>query len=118
MYVIVWQFAVRPGCEEEFQQAYSADGDWAQFFRTGAGFVSVELLRDPRNPRMFVTIDRWNTSTDYEEFSRQNAIKYREIDEHCERLTVKVALKRSSGPVMRLFAGEAKLNVTSMPLFS
>ena len=27
-------------------------------------------------------------------------------------------LKRSSGPVMRLFFGEAKLNVTSIPLSS
>ncbi len=89
MYVIVWQFVVRPGCEEEFQRAYGADGDWSQFFRTGTGFVSVELLRDPRNARMFVTIDRWQTATDYEEFSRKNAIKYREIDERCERLTVK-----------------------------
>lgn len=92
MYVIVWQFEVRPGCEEEFQRAYGTDGDWARFFGAGAGFVSVELLRDPRNPRMFVTIDRWKTATDYEEFSRKNAIKYREIDERCERLTVKETL--------------------------
>ena len=89
MYVIVWQFEVRPGGEREFEQAYGADGDWAKFFRTGTGFVSVELLRDPRNPSAYSTIDRWKTATDYEEFSRQNAIKYREIDERCERLTVK-----------------------------
>ncbi len=89
MYVIVWQFEVRPGCEEAFQRAYGSDGDWARFFGTGSGFVGVELLRDSRNPRMFVTIDRWKTATDYEEFSRQNAIRYREIDERCERLTVK-----------------------------
>ena len=54
--------------------------------------MSVELLRDPQDPRMFMTIDRWKTSTDYEEFSRQHAIKYREIDERCERLTVKETL--------------------------
>ena len=89
MYVIVWLFEVRPGCEEEFQRAYGADGDWAQFFRTGTGFVGVELLCDPRDPRQFVTIDRWKTATDYEQLSRQNSIKYREIDERCERLTVK-----------------------------
>ena len=89
MYVIVWQFVVHPGYEEEFERAYGADGDWAQFFRAGTGFVSVELLRDPRDPCMFVTIDRWKTATDYEEFSLQNAIEYREIDERCERLTIK-----------------------------
>ena len=57
MYVIVWQFEVRPGCEREFERAYGADGDWAQFFRTGTGFVSVELLRDPRNPSAYSTIE-------------------------------------------------------------
>lgn len=80
---------MRPSCEEEFQRAYGADGDWGKFYRTGPGFVTVELLRDPRDPCMFVTIDRWKTATDYQEFSRQNAIEYREIDERCERLTVK-----------------------------
>ncbi|MCH8147682.1 MAG: antibiotic biosynthesis monooxygenase [Planctomycetes bacterium] len=89
MYVILWQFVVREGCAEAFQQVYGADGDWAKFFRTGTGFVGVELLCDPRDPRKFVTIDRWETATDYEEFSRRNAIKYREIDERCEQLTVK-----------------------------
>ena len=89
MYTIVWQFEVRAECEREFEQAYGADGDWARFFRTGAGFVGVELMRDPRNPSVYLTIDRWRTAKDYEEFSRQNAIQYREIDERCERLTVK-----------------------------
>ncbi len=88
MFVIVWQFVVKSGCEEAFERAYGADGDWAQFFRTGTGFVSVELLRDPRNPSAYSTIDRWKTATDYEEFSRQNAMEYREIDERCECLTV------------------------------
>lgn len=87
MYVILWQFVVREGSEGAFQRAYGADGEWARFFRTGAGFVGVELLCDPRDPRKFVTIDRWETATAYEEFSRLNAIKYREIDDRCERLT-------------------------------
>ncbi|MCH8242651.1 MAG: hypothetical protein IH897_08580 [Planctomycetes bacterium] len=83
------QFKVRPSCEEEFQRAFGADGDWAKFYRTGPGFVTVELLRDPRDPRMFLTIDRGETATDYGGFSGQNAIQYREIDERCERLPVK-----------------------------
>lgn len=99
MYVIVWQFEVRPGSEEEFQRVYGADGDGARFFRTGTGLVSVELLHDPRDPRMVVTIDRWKTATDYEKCCRQNAIKYREIDERCERMTVKETHVGSFGVV-------------------
>ena len=45
-------------CEREFEQAYGADGDWAQLFGTGPGFVSAELLRDPRNLSVYLTIDR------------------------------------------------------------
>ena len=89
MHTIVRQFVVRPGCKREFEQAYGADGDWARFFGTGAGFVNVELLRDSKKPNVYDTIDRWETATDYEEFSLQNAIQYRAIDERCERLTVK-----------------------------
>ena len=92
MFVIVWRFEVKPGCEQEFERAYGSNGVWAEFFATDPGFINVELLRDAGNPRVFLTIDRWKAEKNYDEFSRQNASRYREIDKQCERLTLQETL--------------------------
>ena len=35
---------------EQFERVYGPEGDWAQFFRTGRGYVGTELLRDVEIP--------------------------------------------------------------------
>jgi heme-degrading monooxygenase HmoA len=52
----------------EFERAYGPDGDWAEFFRGGAGFIGSELLRDVENPGRYVVIDRWESRDAYQAF--------------------------------------------------
>ena len=33
MFVVLWEFEVKPGREERFERVYGADGEWAQLFR-------------------------------------------------------------------------------------
>lgn len=47
MFVVVWEFRVRPGQEAEFEARYGPDGDWARLFRLGEGYGGTVLLRDP-----------------------------------------------------------------------
>ena len=35
---------------EQFERVYGPEGEWAQFFRTGRGYVGTELLRDVEIP--------------------------------------------------------------------
>ena len=36
MFVALWEFEVKPGCEDRFETVYGPDGDWASLFRRDA----------------------------------------------------------------------------------
>jgi len=47
---------------------YGPDGEWAKFFRQGAGFIGTELLRDLEESDRYVVIDRWESIEAYNRF--------------------------------------------------
>jgi heme-degrading monooxygenase HmoA len=61
---------------EEFEQAYGPDGEWARFFRQGAGFIGTELLRDLEEPDRYVVIDRWESIDAYNTFLSKHQAEY------------------------------------------
>jgi heme-degrading monooxygenase HmoA len=61
---------------EEFERAYGANGDWAQFFRQGAGSVGTELLRDVEEHDRYLVIDRWESAEAYNAFLAANGDEY------------------------------------------
>jgi heme-degrading monooxygenase HmoA len=71
---LVFSYEVRDSVA--FEQVYGADGDWAQFFRTGHGFVGTELLRDVELPGRYLVIDRWESAEDYNAFAAENRDAY------------------------------------------
>jgi heme-degrading monooxygenase HmoA len=65
-----------------FQEEYGADGQWAQFFRQGSGYVGTELLRDLEQPGRFLVVDRWESSEAYNAFVQEHREEYmRRVDE-------------------------------------
>jgi heme-degrading monooxygenase HmoA len=89
--LVLWEFFVRPENQREFECLYGADGDWAQCFRQGAGYLGTELVRDLKNARRYVTVDRWESREAYEVFKSSHASAYKMLDERCERLTEREA---------------------------
>lgn len=87
MYRIMWAFDVRPGDTAEFERIYGPEGEWAQLFSKGAGYQGTELFRDVSREDRYVTIDRWQSRGDFQQFRAQFAREYRALDERCERLT-------------------------------
>ena len=66
MIALVFRYDARePG---DFEEAYGQDGEWAQFFRQGAGYIGTELLRDLEEPDRYVVIDRWESIDAYNAF--------------------------------------------------
>jgi heme-degrading monooxygenase HmoA len=66
----------------EFERVYGPDGEWAAFFRTGAGYVGTELLRDVENPGRYLVIDRWDSPEAYNAFVDAHREDYmRRVDE-------------------------------------
>jgi len=69
-----------------FEQVYGPEGEWAQFFRTGRGYVGTELLRDVEIPGRYLVVDRWETREAYNSFVDEHRDEYmRRVDESAFR---------------------------------
>jgi heme-degrading monooxygenase HmoA len=90
MFAIIWRFRPRKDAAASFEAAYGPSGDWAEFFRTGDGYLGTELLRN--NDGSYVTIDRWRSAADFERFRERWAGEYALLDRACEVLTDEEAL--------------------------
>ncbi len=76
MFLALWEFDVKPGCDERFESIYGPDGDWAQLFRRDPAYQRTLLLRDPLHDRTYVTCDFWETRKAYEAFRQNNLDAY------------------------------------------
>jgi heme-degrading monooxygenase HmoA len=90
MYVIVWEFVVRPEKMDAFVAAYRSDGAWAHLFAKADGYVGTELLLATERDQgtTYVTIDRWKTAEDFTRFQEQFGDEYKALDTKLEGLTM------------------------------
>jgi hypothetical protein len=87
MFVILWEFEVKPGSEDRFQVVYGADGPWVRLFRRDPRYRQTFLLRDPARPLFFFTLDFWDSESAYDEFLFNNKSTYEALDRATEGLT-------------------------------
>ncbi|MGB2632864.1 MAG: antibiotic biosynthesis monooxygenase [Candidatus Acidiferrum sp.] len=87
MFVILWEFEVKPGSEECFQRAYGPNGQWVQLFKRDPHFRGTQLQRDPVRPLFYFTIDFWDSENVYQQFLDANRASYVELDRSGENLT-------------------------------
>jgi heme-degrading monooxygenase HmoA len=67
---------------DEFERMYGAEGEWAQFFRGGVGYIGTELLHDLDEPERYLVIDRWSSIEAYNTFVSEHQAEYlRRTDE-------------------------------------
>jgi heme-degrading monooxygenase HmoA len=89
MFVALWEFDVKPGCEERFEKAYGPSGKWAHLFQSDPDFQETRLLRDPSRPDVYLTLDFWTSRLAYERFMVERMDEYKAIDAAAsEELTV------------------------------
>jgi len=88
MFVILWEFEVKPGSEECFQNAYGPSGPWVQLFQSDPHYRGTLLQRDPARPLFYFTIDLWDTEAAYQGFLDTNRVRYEELDRDTEHLTL------------------------------
>jgi heme-degrading monooxygenase HmoA len=74
--VIALVFRYEARDPEEFAAAYGPEGDWAQFFRTGRGYIGTELLHDVEEPERYLVIDRWESAEAYTAFLAEHNEQY------------------------------------------
>jgi heme-degrading monooxygenase HmoA len=59
-----------------FEQVYGPEGEWAQFFRSGDGYIGTELLRDVDEPDRYLVVDRWESVDAYNAFLSTHQAEY------------------------------------------
>jgi heme-degrading monooxygenase HmoA len=86
-HVSIWEFRVRAGMEERFEQVYGLRGEWARFFQPDDSYIGTELIRDLKEARTYVTLDFWVSKKDYDDFRQKHLAEYSAIDQKCEAMT-------------------------------
>ena len=89
MFVILWEFEVKPGNRVGFQRAYGSLGPWVQLFRRDPRFRGTQLLHDPSRDDCYFTLDFWDSETAYHHFLTTNRQAYEELDTSLQDLTLK-----------------------------
>jgi hypothetical protein len=87
MFVALWEYEVKPGSEERFENAYGPAGEWARLFRSDANYGETRLVRDAVRPAIYMTLDFWSSREAYEKFMAEHRVEYKAIDEATEHLT-------------------------------
>jgi heme-degrading monooxygenase HmoA len=87
MFVVLWEFEVKPGSEERFERVYGPGGDWDSLFHRDSHHAGTHLFRDIAKPRIYLTADYWLSRESYEAFLRTAAAEYKSLDSIAEELT-------------------------------
>jgi heme-degrading monooxygenase HmoA len=80
MFVILWEYEVKTGCEESFERAYGPQGSWVELFRHSPHYLSTQLSRDPLRSSIYFTLDFWESQTAYAQFKRAYHAAYNSLD--------------------------------------
>jgi len=89
MFVILWEFEVKRGCEPAFESTYGPQGDWAQLFRSDPHYRMTHLLKVTSRPGIYFTMDFWDSEEAYENFLNTHREAYQALDRSMEGLTLR-----------------------------
>jgi heme-degrading monooxygenase HmoA len=76
--VIALVFSYEVHDAPEFESVFGNDGEWAEFFREGRGYIGTEVLRDVEAPGRYLVIDRWESADAYNAFVAERREEYME----------------------------------------
>jgi len=71
---LVFRYEVRDPMQ--FEAVYGPEGEWAQFFREGRGYIGTELLHDVEEAERYLVIDRWESADAYNAFLAERRDEY------------------------------------------
>jgi heme-degrading monooxygenase HmoA len=87
MFLILWEYRIRPDHSAAFEEAYGPQGAWAQLFRSAPGFAGTSLFRDAQDPSRYLTLDRWAARSSFDDFMDRSKARYDELDRRFAALT-------------------------------
>ena len=88
MFLVLWEFQVKPGLEQRFEDVYGPGGNWDSLFRTDPNHAGTRLFRDANRSGVYLTADYWHSRKSYEEFLALRRSEYKALDAASEDLTL------------------------------
>jgi quinol monooxygenase YgiN len=92
LYIVIWEFQVKPQHHAAFEQHYSGNGSWAKLFRNDPAYVETQLLRDPTVAGRYLSVDIWRDEASYQAFKEREHARYQEMDSGFEAFTERESL--------------------------
>ena len=89
MFLVLWEYEVKPGHEERFEKVYGPGGDWDSLFRSDPNHAGTRLFRDTTRSGAYLTADYWLSRETYEAFLANRRSDYKELDAATEDLTLR-----------------------------
>ena len=86
MIAIVWQFDVRAGREDEFEDFYGADGEWTAMNRHSRSYLGSSFLRDQSMSTRYLVVEYWSEMLVYEEHKTYQRGQFAHLDERRREL--------------------------------
>lgn len=110
MFVVLWEFEVKPGNEDRFERVYGPGGDWDSLFRRNPHHAATALWRDMSRPGIYLTADYWHSRAAYESFLTAQETAYKLLDAATQDLTTR---ERKIGAYEQVVQGPASESATS-----
>jgi len=88
MFLVLWEYEVKPGNERRFEEVYGPGGDWDSLFRSDPNHAGTRLFRDTVRIDVYLTADYWLSRKSYEEFLALRRSEYKTLDAATEDLTL------------------------------
>jgi heme-degrading monooxygenase HmoA len=89
MFVVLWEFEVKPGNEGRFERVYGAGGDWDSLFHRDPHYAGTYLWRDMSRSGAYLTADCWHSRAAYESFLAAQEAAYKLLDAATQELTTR-----------------------------
>ena len=86
MIAVVWQFQVKAGKQQEFEQFYGADGAWSILARRSRSFLGSSFLRDQASDTSYLLVEYWSEMVVYERHRKSLVTNIRTIEERRDEL--------------------------------
>jgi heme-degrading monooxygenase HmoA len=86
-FAAVFAYEVDAPGADAFEAVYGPDGEWARFFRGGAGYLGSDLWCSAgEDPRRYLLLDRWRSASAYAAFLSAEGEEYLRRSRAAERL--------------------------------
>lgn len=80
MIEIIREFIVKEDVRGVFELAYGPGGAWSKLFAGCPGFRGTTVMRDTKDPRRYLTIDVWDSETQWDQALLEGAAEYANLE--------------------------------------